>query len=90
MKPKLWPLLRWPLPMIGLALLAGCAPGFSEPPGACVRVPLVSYSPDVQSRVADEIEATQAGATWPRMIADYGALRAAERATQEACERGGG
>ncbi len=73
---------------IAAALSSGCATGASEAPPPCVRLPLVAYSQTTQTRVADEIEAAPPSAAWPRLIADYGTLRAAGRAAQEACERG--
>ena len=87
MSLKPWRRPWWPLPAIALALLTGCGAAPSEVPRPCARVPLVSYSQDVRNRVANELEAAPDGAAWPGMIEDYSALRAAERAAQEACGR---
>ncbi len=60
-------------------LAAGCATEPSKPrPAVCP--PLAEYAPEDQVRLADEIDAAPADATWPDFIADYGALRDAVRA----------
>lgn len=59
--------------IITLALLAGCA---TRDPIYIVRCPdLAEYSPQEQSKAADEIEAMPEGSVLPGLVADYGLLR---------------
>ena len=72
---------RCALLLIGLGLLASCAAGSSEPStNACQAVTLQTYTKAEQARVADEMDAAPAGATWPGWITDYGRLRSGVRA----------
>ncbi len=72
--------LFMPLIPVGM-LLAGCATAGSDPAAVCP--PVVDYAPDVQARVAGEMEVASADAAWPDMIVDYGVLRAAVRACRD-------
>lgn len=84
MSLKLLRLPSWPLLAIGLASLAGCVAAPSEPAvNGCALLPLRTYTPAEQGRVADEIEAASVSAAWPGLIEDYGELRAAVRACKE-------
>ena len=62
-------------PLIGIALLSGCAMGNSDPIYLTRCPTLVSYPPAVMSQAADEITAMPPTAVLPQMVADYGTLR---------------
>jgi len=60
-----------------VGLVSGCATEGTRP--ACPA--LVAYPAEMQRRVADEMDAAvKVGAAWPRLIEDYGDLRARCRA----------
>lgn len=61
--------------LIGAALLSGCGTVVSE---GCPRIP--TYSPDVQTQAADELEALPAGSVLPVFIGDYAVMREELRA----------
>ena len=72
------------LPMTSLALCVGCAPGaFEKAVNGCQFMPLVTYSQDVQNRLADEMEAAAGTAVWPGVVTDYATLRDAVRACRK-------
>lgn len=48
--------------------------------GSCSLLTLKDYPPAVSDRLADEIEAAPANATWPGVVGDYIALRDEVRA----------
>ncbi|SMX27279.1 hypothetical protein TRP8649_01382 [Pelagimonas phthalicica] len=62
------------LPIAAL-LLSGCAQGVSN-----ALPPVKEYSPEVQARAADELEALPPNSVLAMMIADYAVLRAQVRA----------
>ncbi len=64
---------------IAASLCAACAPTGSSP---CP--PLAVYTPDMTTRLADEIEAMAADAVTPEVIADYFVLRRQIAACREA------
>ncbi|KPU84843.1 hypothetical protein JI58_01280 [Marinosulfonomonas sp. PRT-SC04] len=61
--------------LIAALLLNGCVKPSSE-----ALPPVKEYSPQVQAKAADELEALPAGAVLPLFIADYAVLRAQVRA----------
>ena len=66
-----------------VALLTGCATGASDVrPAMCGW--LVAYTPAMQARAADELNALPAGSALRVLVDDYGELRARIRA---ACVR---
>jgi hypothetical protein len=67
-----------------LISLASCATAPSSSPSACDLLPLKTYTPVQQAKVADEIDAAPADAEWPVMVADLGKTRAAIRACRSA------
>lgn len=80
----------WLLLLIVATLCAGCAQDRSEAHvNACALLPLRDYDRAAQAAVAEEIEAADEGAMWPSWIEDYGTLRAAVWACQNATARHG-
>ncbi len=61
--------------LIAAVLLSGCEMVASE---GCPRLP--SYSPDVQARAADELEALPAGSVLSVFMGDYAIMREELRA----------
>lgn len=63
------------LPMTML-LTTGCA----TPSGGCDLLPLKSYTPEFNMRLADERAAAPRGAAWRQAVVDYADLRDLVRA----------
>lgn len=55
-----------------LVLLAAC----SSP---CTSLRVVTYSPEYQAKLAEEIKVASAGSVWPDVVLDYRHLREAVR-----------
>lgn len=67
-------------PMILIPLLTGCETAVSE--GTVYTCPPLSeYDPKFEAQVATEM-ALAVNASWPRMVKDYGRLRAMCRSLQ--------
>jgi hypothetical protein len=58
---------------IAVSLLTACATANSDP--ACVCPPIKKYDREFQRKLADEIEAAPAGATFPVALQDYALVR---------------
>lgn len=61
--------------LIAAVSLSGCAQVVSE---GCPRLP--TYSPEVQTQAADELEALPVGSVLPVFIGDYAVMREELRA----------
>lgn len=70
----------------GLSACATTKPTAPPPPPAVVArlqcLPMVSYSKAEQTQAADELAKLPAGSMVGRLVTDYGAMRAADRACQ--------
>lgn len=67
-----------PLLVILPLLLTGCGVA-----GTCSILPMRSYDPEFEERLADELDMAPAGAAWPMAVVDYAQLRAAVRACRK-------
>ena len=79
-------------PLAATLCLAGCATGGSEGFSAlsarnpCLSISLMDYDRAYQRRVADEVRMASPEAAWPRLLEDYGLVRAELRACRRAGE----
>jgi hypothetical protein len=67
--------------VLATSLLAACATGSSEPPVA-VCPPVVEYSPEFQTRSADELALLPDGSAIAEMLSDYAVMREQARACE--------
>ena len=68
--------------VIATSWLTGCATAVFEPVGASVCPPVVEYSREVQTRVADEVARLPEGALITGWLADYAVMRDQSRACE--------
>ena len=73
---------KWMM-FLPLILLTNCAVAASDPIYIFRCPDLVDYTPEVQAKAADEIEAMPPDAVIPGFIADYGLLRKKCRAIEK-------
>lgn len=71
--------MRW-LAIIALLTLTACATPEPVPVLHNVCLPMVEYSATEQAQAAKELSAMPPGAELPKMMTDYGKMRAANRA----------